>query len=377
MLSRYLAGATAARTGDEMSGPALLLLGLAGTGSPITASALLASLTVSSAVGGPVFGTLLDRSRRPGRLLAATLAAYALGLATILIALGRLPLVAVVALALVAGLFNPAVAGGWTAQLPQHEHARSSALDAMTFAVASLTGPALAAVTADQLGAPAAIAIAAGLVVLALPAAWSLPAQAPDSGKSRWTAGFTAIAGNRPLLRATATSTISYVGVGMATVCYPLLGAERFGAPARGALLLAVLAAASLLANAVLARRPWPGRPDILVFASTLVLSASMVLAAVPGPIVVVAAVVAGLGEGPQLTALFAVRHREASIHLRGRIFTTGASLKVTGFAAGSALAGPLAAGSLTTCLFAAAAVELLAAVVYLAIRTPLPARAA
>ncbi|MFD2350895.1 hypothetical protein ACFSTC_18520 [Nonomuraea ferruginea] len=50
------------------------------------------------------------------------------------------------------------------------------------------------------------------------------------------------------------------------------------------------------------------------------------------------------MGEGPQLTALFAVRHREAPERVRGQVFTTGASLKITSFAAGSALAGPLVA---------------------------------
>ena len=80
-LRRYLAGAAAARAGDEMSGPALLLLGFAVTGRPGTGSALLASVTIAGAAGGPVFGALLDRSGRPDRVLAWTLAAFAPGLA--------------------------------------------------------------------------------------------------------------------------------------------------------------------------------------------------------------------------------------------------------------------------------------------------------
>src|SRR5215469_1881176 len=73
-LRRYLAGTAAARTGDEMSGPALLLLGFAVTGRPETGSGLLAALTIAGAAGGPLFGALLDRSGRPDRLLACTLA---------------------------------------------------------------------------------------------------------------------------------------------------------------------------------------------------------------------------------------------------------------------------------------------------------------
>lgn len=79
--------------------------------------------------------------------------------------------------------------------------------------------------------------------------------------------------------------------------------------------------------------------------------------------LLVVAVVLAGAGEGPQLTALFTIRHREAPERLRAQIFTTGASLKLTGFAVGAALAGlVISLGSLTAALLAAAAVQLIAA---------------
>ncbi|WP_243769911.1 MFS transporter [Amycolatopsis acidicola] len=361
-----------------MSGPALLLLGLAATGSPVTASALLAGLTASSAIGGPVFGTVLDRSRRPGRLLAVTLAAYALGLSAIVATLGHVPTAAVVALAVLTGLFNPAIAGGWTAQLPHgRDLSRTTALDALTYSFASLTGPAFAALIAGWLGAGTALATAVGLVVLALPSAWSLPAGTPHTGKTSWTAGFTAIFAHRPLLRATVASTVSYVGVGMFVVCLPLIGEQRFGAATLGTLLLTVVAVASLLANGFLARKPWPWRPDTLLLCSTFVLAASYALAALPGPAIVFAAALSGIGEGPQLVALMGIRHREAPTALRGRVFTTGASLKVTGFALGSALAGPLAGHSVTMCLWVAAAIGLVAGASGLALRTPSPARAA
>src|ERR1035438_1428334 len=94
-LGKYLGGAAAARAGDEMSGPALLLLGFAVTGRASTGSELLASLTIAAAAGGPLFGALLARSRRPDRLLAATLAAYATGIIAIATVLGRLPMLGV------------------------------------------------------------------------------------------------------------------------------------------------------------------------------------------------------------------------------------------------------------------------------------------
>ena len=380
-LRRYLAGAAVARAGDEMSGPALLLLGFAVTGRPGTGSGLLASLTIAGAAGGPMFGALLDRSRRPDRLLAWTLVAYALGIVAVQAAVGRLPMPALAAIALLAGLFNPAVTGGWTAQLPRvvtgRELDRGSALDALTFSAASLAGPALAAGVAAGIGARAAVLTAAALVALAVPSACSLSRYRPPAvgaGQRRvalrrqMAAGFAVIAARRPLLRATVTSVVSYAGIGMLLVCCPLLGAQRLGDPARGALLISATAAASLTANAILARRPGRGRADTRVFASTLVIGVSIAAAALaPGWLTLAAVALGGAGEGPQLTALFAVRHRETPANLRGQVYTTAASLKIAGLAAGAALAGPLAGWSVTGCLLIAAGTELCAAAAYLA----------
>lgn len=184
-------------------------------------------------------------------------------------------------------------------------------------------------------------------------------------------AGLAAI-GERPaLLRATVTSAVSYIGIGMLLVCCPLLGEQRLGGSARGALLISVLSATSLSVNGLLARRRWRHGPDVRVLVSTLTIGASLALTALaPGWWTMLAVAVDGAGEGPQLTAVFEVRHREAPEHLRGRIFTTAASLKVGGIAAGAALAGPLAGWSLTGCLLVAAGIEACAAAAYLLVRT-------
>ncbi|MEQ0564698.1 MFS transporter [Amycolatopsis sp. NEAU-NG30] len=178
----YLAGATLARTGDELSGPALLLLGLA-TG-PHAGSALLAGLTAAAAIGGPVFGALLDRSPAPGRLLAVALGGYAGGIALVAAVFGHLPLAVAVALAVVTGLLNPAIAGGWTAQLPAvagPDLPGASRFDAMTFTAAALAGPGLAGL----LGGPAGLAVAVALVAVATPVAWRLPKRPRPRQKTR------------------------------------------------------------------------------------------------------------------------------------------------------------------------------------------------
>jgi MFS family permease len=387
-LWKYLGGTLTSRAGDEMAGPALLLLGFAVTGKPAVGSALLAGLTIGAAVGGPLFGTLLDRSPRPDRILAVTLASYTVGVIAVAAAVGRLPVPLVVLIALAAGLFTAAVAGGWTSQLPRIVTGpaldRGFALDATTYSAASLAGPALAALVAAGFGARTAVVIAAALVALAVPSACSLSRYPPPrvSGPRpapyrQMAAGFAAIVTRRRLLRATVTSAVSYVGLGMLLVCCPLLGAQRLGGSARGALLISAIAAASLVTNSVLARRPCssPGssparsQPDARVLVSTVVMGVSMALASVAAGWLTLAAVaLSGVGEGPQLTALFSVRHRESPEHLRGQIFTTAASLKVAGLAAGAALAGPLAGQSVTACLLLAAGFDLCAAAAYVLI---------
>ncbi|MYW02970.1 MFS transporter [Streptomyces sp. SID3343] len=377
----YALGATVARMGDEMSGPALLLAGLAATGSAAAASSLLAGITVSAAIGGPVFGVLLDRSAAPGRLLAWALAGYAVALTVILVSLGRVPVAVTVLIAVCAGLLGPALSGGWTSQVPRvvgsaERLPRANALDAMTFNLASLVGPALAGIVAGLAGAPTGVVVATALICLALPSALMLPVarmpQEPSVRSSRSAPttsvsadladGFRAIARSRPLARATTTSVVSCAGQGVLIACVPLLGEQVLGAADRGAFLLSGLAAAALAANVLLSRRPTPIRPDTVVRGSTVVLAIALLLAATRQPVLLVAAmVIAGLGEGPQLTALFAVRHREAPQHLRGRIFTTGASLKITGFSVGAGIAGPIAGRSLSGALVAGAGIQALA----------------
>ncbi|MGW1762213.1 MFS transporter [Streptomyces mirabilis] len=381
-LRLYLAGAVAARAGDEMSGPALMLTGFALSGSSTDASSLLAGITISAAVGGPVLGALLDRAGRPGRLLAVALVLYAAGLGMILLGLGRTPFAVIILIAVVTGLLGPALSGGWTAQLPRMvlgDHLpRANTLDAMTFSVASLAGPALAGGVAEALGAPTAVVVSVGLIALALPAAWMLPSLPGRARGARTTSlisdlagGMRVIFGRPSLARATLTSVVSCIAQGMLTACIPLLGERVLGGAGRGAVLLSCAAISALVANAVLARFPPSAAPDTIIWASALVQAAALALATWRQPVVLVVAVlIAGIGEGPQLAALFAIRHREAPEHLRAQIFTTGASLKVTGFALGAAVAGPVVTRSLPGALALAASAAVLAALAFFAIRS-------
>lgn len=291
-LGRYLGGAACARTGDEMSGPALLLWGMALTGSVNAGSSLLAGFTAAAALGGPVVGVVLDRCARPGRLLAVVLGVYAAGSALVCLCLGRLPLAVVVGLAVATGLVGPALSGGWTAHLPRvaapGSLARATAWDAMTFGAAALLGPALVGVVAAVAGAGAAVATTVFLMALAVPLAWALPAREPRQAQGSVVgdllAGMRKVVGARALLRVTAVTTLSIAGTGMVVVCAPVVGLRLLGGQENGALLLSGMAVCSLLANLVLARRPPPVRPDTVIVVCVLAQAAGTAALGLAGP---------------------------------------------------------------------------------------------
>jgi hypothetical protein len=209
------------------------------------------------------------------------------------------------------------------------------------------------------------------LLVAALPMAWSLPessihgANRTESFLQDVTAGFKVIFTNRLLLRITLTSVISYLGIGMLWVICPLVGREALGNAGYGGVLMSILSVGALIATAAYAKWPSKHSPDTVAFVTTLILAVTMFILALAGNIFValLAMLIAGVADGPQLAAIFAVRHREAPARSRGQVFTTGASLKITAAAVGVLVAGHLATGALQLTIIAGGVVQLLASV--------------
>lgn len=377
-LLTYLAGATISRTGDEMSGPALLLLAMAAADAVSTGPAVVAALTAATAVGGPVLGVLLDRTRRPGRLLALALLGFAAVIVCVALLLGQVGVTALVAVALIGGLFRPALSGGWSSRLPgvvpARELPRASALDGLTFDVAALAAPVLVGGLALVLPPAYAVALAVLAILLAAPAAHATGGMPRRTGRpprlrQQVLAGFLVIARIRRLRRATVTSVISYAGVGLIFTSAPLLAERVLGKAGYGPWLLALMALAALIGNAAYAARPDRIAPDRVLAATYCVLAAaagSAALALVAGrtPVgaccLLAAAVLTGAADGPQLSALLRIRHRDTPEEVRGQVFTTAASLKLGGAALGAALCGALAS-TLPLAMLAAMAVELAA----------------
>lgn len=367
----YLFGALPARLGDEMSGQVILLMGLA-----LTQSATLGS-TVSAAIGGPFLGAVLDRSPHPGRVLAGALGLYAGGIGCIAALLGHSSTWPVVAVALTAGLLMPAISGGWSSRLKSfvadEQLTRASAIDVTTFNIAGLSGPAIAGLVAASFGVYWAVVVLIALLFAALPMAWSLPKKAATVATqvtlvADITQGFRVIVHNKKLRRITLTSVISYMGIGMLWVVYPLTGRELLGNAGYGGLFASAVSVAALVATIAYAKWPTKYSPDTVAFITTLILAVAMgVLAFAHNAFVAfVAMIVSGLADGPQLAAIFAVRHREAPERSRSQVFTTGASLKITAAAAGAVLAGQLSGASLELTVVVAGCVQLVAAIAYM-----------
>ena len=381
-IAHYLFGALPARLGDEMSGQAILLIGLALTGSAALGSTLLAALTFSAAIGGPLLGAVLDRSSHPGRVLAIALSLYATGISCIALLIGHAPLWIVAVVALGVGLLMPAISGGWSSRLKsfvaEEQMTRASAIDATTFNIAGLAGPAAAGLVTAAFGAHWAIIALVVLLVAALPMAWALPRK-PFTNQAKTTsfredvlAGFKIIAHNKKLFRITLVSIVSYMGIGMLWVAYPLVGQELLGNPGFGGILASVVSVGALVATAAYAKWPTKYSPDVVAFVTTVILAIAMLILAFAenAAIALVAMLIVGLADGPQLAAIFAVRHREAPERFRSQVFTTGASLKITSAALGAALAGQLSGTSLKLTLLVACFVQLGAATAFIAVRS-------
>lgn len=304
-LRRYLAAAALARLADEMIQPTVVLLTLARNNNPVLAGILVCAFTVPLLCSGPVLGAWLDRTRYRSATLAGgqlMIAAAALGLT---FAVGRAPAGIAIGLSVLGGLALPMTSGGFSALIPrlvtdflpdgergpsrESVLAKANALDATTFNLGAIAGPAIAATLGPSVGMLVIVVLASISAVAAsrLPrtASGSRPADLPvsESGESelhslaaeRLRLGEQIRAGLRHILRtpallgATATSVIGFGSVGALAVVFPLY-AEELGAPrTAGGYFLTALEVGALVSTATVGRHLGRRGPERTVFACT------------------------------------------------------------------------------------------------------------
>ncbi|WP_369208792.1 MFS transporter [Streptomyces sp. PU-14G] len=409
-MKAYLATAFLARLADEGVAVALALLALERTGSPALGAYVLTAWLAPHAVAAPVAGVLAERARRPRLFHGGALAVLGTAIAVLGLTVGRAPVWLSVVAAVLGGSVGPVVTGGLSSLLASlvpdgRARSRAYALDAAGYNAAAVTAPAAVSTTVAVSSAwpgTALLAVCAGCASLLAattlprparpsppsasdatrPAATEPPRAPAGALRHRITAGVRALWAVPPLRALTVATCVAFLGIGGLPVAAVLLAGDAGdvggfgdgGSQANGGgVLMAAFAVGGLVGSLGLARwhrAPEAGRLALGSLCATALALAGAALA--PAfPLTVALFALAGLGDGPLLTATLRLRADHAPDDARTQVFTLGAGLKLTSAAAGAALVGLLAHLRPATLVLGVAALQLAAAAVLRALDRP------
>ena len=379
VLGRYCAAATLARLADEMLTPGLVLLVLLRTGHPQEVGLVTAAWTLPSLASGPVLGAWLGRLRHQARALAAGQVVVAVSTLALVLTVGRTPILLPVALAAIGGIVVPGTTGGFTSLVPglSTDGTLSSLnrMDATTFNLSSIAGPALVGALAAIAGPAQALLVACCIALAGAAAALTIPPGAEPLGADQLgddrtdndrpgngrpgngrpgddrpvalaetvRAGLRQVVREPALRAATLASVLGWGAVGMLTVVLPLYAANIGGKATYSGYLWTALELGCLVSTLTIARRD-ARRPDRRVLVCTAAFGVVMFSwpLAHSLPVALPLLFLAGIASGPTLPALFATRQQHSPRSLLSQVSTTGASLKIGAFALGSAIGGVL-----------------------------------
>jgi MFS family permease len=346
-------GATLARLSTEMNSVAVVLFVLAETHSAQVAGLTIAAATLPTVVTGPLVGVWLDRSRHRRAAFLASPLVLAGAMAGFLAAGNRVPAFVLVLMGFVAGLPSPVRTGGFSGLIPtvvpEPVLPRAYGLEAVSYNIAGIGGPALAGAVAGAASAAwaivatAAVALVSAVVIARVPIAPS--EEEPREFLPALRAGLALLWRVRPLRSVTVATTVGQLWFGLIVLAFPLL-AHDLGRPrAAGGLLFSVFALGALVGSLLYARvaARVAEEPAAMVGFGLFALALGAIALASSFTLALVAAGVAGFFDGPLLAATLNLRQRWAPEWLRTQVFTTAASLKIGAFAVGSGLAGQTA----------------------------------
>nr|WP_202487124.1 MFS transporter [Streptomyces sp. SID8354] len=354
-----MAVALLARLAEEGMAVAVVLLALDRTGSAAQGAFVLTAWMAPHVLAAPLVGTLAGRTRRPRLFHMAALGGFAAAIAALALLTGRAPAPVTSAVAVIGGSCGPVVSGGLSGMIAALTPAgpprdRAYALDAAVYNAASVTGPAVVSMVAGLWAPGPATALLAGAAMVAAGLALGLfpgnrPSDArpprrepaPDASRSGPAAGLSAVLRVRELRAITAATCLAFVGIGGLTTTTVLLAAHR-GHPGSGGVLMTAFAAGALAGSLAMARRQSGAPAQLMATAALLGTGVALAGAAlVPWPAAVMALfVLAGLCDGPLLTATLRIRADHAPADVRAQVFTLGAGLKITAAACGAGLTG-------------------------------------
>ena len=367
VLTRYTTAASLARLADEGIRVALLLHALAVGRGAAFGGLLVGALMVPHVLAAPLVGAIADAVRRRRLLYVAGLLGFAAGVTGAALLAAPVPAAAFGA-AVLAGCCAPLLIGGLSSllgELAGDRLPRAFGMDATSYSLAGIVGPALAAVIAGWAGALWAVTALACCCVTAAVLVLTLPV--PDRAgpvRGRRPGGAVRAIWRRPSLAAVTTaSTVGQLGIGALPIVAALLAAGLHDAALAG-LTLSAFAVGNLISSLLYARLPLRRiRPEAVVPAGLVAMTVPFAVLPLAGDRWTTLALflVAGLVNGPTFASLLVVRDREAPAAVRTQVFTIGAGLKVTAAAAGVALAGLATGHGTTVLLLAVAGSQLLA----------------
>ncbi|CAL9412955.1 hypothetical protein SUDANB106_01708 [Streptomyces sp. enrichment culture] len=393
-LRPYLATAFLARLAEEGMAVAVVMLALHRTGSAAQGAFVLTAWMAPHVLAAPLTGALAERARDPRLFYLCALGGLAAGIAALAVTTGRAPLPVVLAVAALGGGCGPVATGGLSALVARlvpegADRDRAYALDAATYNAVSVAGPALVSTVAALASpAPAVVLLAASAAGAAATAA-ALPYGRTDAGAggngNRTTApgpesrtalradlgaGLATVWRVRELRAVTAATSLAFVGVGGLTTTAVLLAGDR-GRPDAGGVLMTALALGALAGSLAVARwlRSFHARRLVPFCLTGAGLGLAAAAAAPSFAVQTALFAVAGVFEGPLLSATLRIRADHSPPGMRAQVFTIGAGLKISAAACGSALAGAAAGLPPYLPLLGIAALQLAAAGVHLLVR--------
>lgn len=371
---RQLAASVPIRAAASGTLIAIPILVVETSGDIALGAALAALALVPGILVAPLVGALLDGTRRPRALLMAAAAGTAVAYG-ITAALGPVPVWAVAIALVLSGLLTPFGFGGLSSFVapPGADARRAYALDALSYNVSGVAGPALVAVLAPTLGTRAAL-VAMAVIALCSVAAFALlpvqPRVSEHAGLLRsMAAGLVALTTRRSLAVVTTSGTLSELGRGIMPIAAIGIALAATGDAALSALIVSGYAVGALIGAALEPVRTQLLSPQATMGVGYALVGLATLAAALDLHLWWTIALIglSGLCSAAPTAAMLLLRRTESPDHVVAQVFTVGAALRTAASAAGTAIAGALAGVEPLLLLACSGAVWLVSAAVLLA----------
>jgi MFS family permease len=345
--TRLLVSSVVGRLPSGMFSLAILLFVRERTGSFLAAGFAVGAFTLAGALMSPVQGAAVDRLGQSRVLVTGAIGQGALLMAFVFVVRGGAPVVAVVAVAALAGVILPPISACiralWPEVAPDAEALDAAyALDAITQEIIYTLGPLLVGAVAVLLSPTASVLLCITLTVTGTIffAASALSRRWQGALHERSRGGALASSGLRTLL---GSAVFGGVVVGAAEVGLPAL-AVHLGSRGSAGVLLALFSLGSMLGGLLYAARSWRlsigSRYTAILLGVEILVAPLIVVNSLPAGLIFSA--IAGLGVAPMLSCQFSLVGALAPMGTTTEAFTWHRAATVGGIAGGSALGGAL-----------------------------------